>query len=39
MIVFPSWLEHRVIQNLSDEEDSDRICIAFNIIEIDKCQK
>ena len=28
-----------VLQNLSEEEDSDRICVAFNIIEIDKCQK
>ena len=39
MLIFPSWLEHRVLQNLSEEEDSDRICVAFNIIEIDKCQK
>ena len=31
MLVFPSWLEHKVTQNLSDEKDPDRIVISFNI--------
>ena len=38
MLIFPSWLEHKVTQNLSEEKDSDRIALAFNIIE-NKCQK
>jgi ectoine hydroxylase-related dioxygenase (phytanoyl-CoA dioxygenase family) len=28
MIIFPSWLNHGVEPNLSDEE---RVCISFNI--------
>ena len=31
LILFPSWLEHKVTQNLSEEEDPDRIVISFNI--------
>ena len=31
MLIFPSWLEHKVTQNLSEEEDPDRIVISFNI--------
>ena len=29
--MFPSWLEHKVTQNLSEEEDPDRIVISFNV--------
>ncbi|HBC43100.1 MAG TPA: hypothetical protein DCZ88_14755, partial [Pseudanabaena sp.] len=28
MIIFPSWLNHGVEANLSDE---DRLCISFNL--------
>jgi uncharacterized protein (TIGR02466 family) len=36
MLVFPSWLEHKVTQNLSEEKDPDRIVISFNILQIKK---
>jgi|TARA_B110000908_G_C10068742_1_gene364085 uncharacterized protein (TIGR02466 family) len=31
MVIFPSWLEHKVTQNLSDSIDPDRIVISFNV--------
>ena len=36
MLIFPSWLKHKVLQNLSEEEDADRIVISFNIKMIPK---
>ena len=36
MLIFPSWLEHKVTQNLSEEKDPDRIVVSFNISQIKK---
>lgn len=36
MLIFPSWLKHKVSQNLSEEEDADRIVISFNIKMVEK---
>jgi uncharacterized protein (TIGR02466 family) len=31
LLIFPSWLKHHVEQNLTNDEDDERISISFNV--------